>query len=358
MDLLQKNFLSIDEIICAWTKQNIVPFWKIPYLYTTVDTLCYMYLNRKYTDICSIVFGKSKWYLFYIPIFDRYRCFFVQLGNIYIDCSVHKQIELGLYAKKLVIIPIAIMNKSGLKGHSVVVVVNSKLGIIEYYDPNGSRFYISGKPDSRYQFILDGYDCIRKYFSQQSWFLKGNFCFLSVTETNPPYGIQYFGDGKIILEILPKLMRKRGWCMMYCIILMHCRLHFGDVSVLEELFHSQVPTFLLNYLLFIVDLINEHNSVYSHYEYPEHGPSFLVSKLIKLTSKPFQISGRNHTMNTASERSILDEMDEMDEISKLCKAYTQRCEEIQSSPKVRLRSEATEEELFDFYKRFPASNKG
>jgi hypothetical protein len=310
-----KQIIPHKKIVEEWNKVFGVPFWKSK-SYTYIEQIFHVYLQEKYKDIknVSFILGDIRTTInkFYID-FTVLDLKSMGFQNDKIIKHTKFEEELGRKLKntkiKLIVIPIVGRTENGDKGHAVAIILNRYLKTIEYYDSDGSKSYL-GKSNS-YKYIVDGYFKLKEYFTSMDWFEPEGYEFLDVDYTNPYNGIQHFGDGQHnIQKILPKKLAKVGWCIIYCFIIIHYRIHYYSVDayllqkhLLNELtkyktdgFMSEstmsenVIEFLLNYLVYISEKINDPIFLEKLEKYyPEINPSKLGHFFIKSYSAPYSI---------------------------------------------------------------------
>lgn len=299
------------EIVYEWTKISNDPFWKT-HTYPYIEQIFHIYLQEKYKDTkgVSIILGNlwSTIDVLYIkfPVSD-FKALGYQNDKILKFSKFEEELYSKIYNKKinLIVIPLVSRTDNGDKGHAIVVMINKYLKTIEYYDSNGSRSYSQNY--RTYKYIIDGYFKLRDYFMNMDWYKNEGFTFLDVGYTNPPRGIQSFGDKRENIDrTLPKKLFKVGWCMMYCSIIIHYRIYYYrvDPSILQnrllnelkryeenELYASDnVIEFLLNYLVYISEKINDSAFLQKLEKYyPEFNPSKLMSFFIKRHTKPYSM---------------------------------------------------------------------
>lgn len=305
--LLSGDELSLSDIIAAWNKPTISPFWKNRWIYNNIELFFYIYLQEKYktTKKVAILFGNSRWFINYrffsIPL-SAPKPLSVQSDEIHTYKDFEENIQKHIVNRetRLIVVPLVFRRSKGNSGHALIVIINKYLKTIEYYDSNGSKQY--HYTSSSYRYIVDGYDRLRDYFMSFEWYRTDGYRFLSVDETNVYKGIQSYGDGSIMESILPSKLRKIGWCMMYSLMIVHYRIYYYKVEpiVLQRILLSKmigsgdkqvnVVRFLLNYLLYIMIKVQspELMGVLKH-DYPEYEPSFLESFWISQHITPYVI---------------------------------------------------------------------
>jgi hypothetical protein len=307
-----KDIKSIKDIVENWRHISNSPFWKHNYLYTIVENFFYIYLQEKYkrTKGVAIIFGKSKFLIgltnfinlslnltYNKPISTQYR-------KITTDTNLYKNLDKFLKDPNvnLIVIPFCTRDERGSSGHAVVFMINKYLKTIEYYDSNGSELY-TNKKYPKYRYIIDGYYAMREWFLSSDWYIRDGYNFLEVYETNPRYGIQYYGDGSIMDKILPRKFHKIGWCMIYSLMIIHYRIYYYKIDplllqkkLLEEISKNRSTSdmgintveFLLNYLVYISEKVNQPEFLEKMQKsYPEYFPSMLKKIYIKRHTLPY-----------------------------------------------------------------------
>lgn len=293
----------INEIIDIWGSLHKC-FWKNNYIYSHFELFFYIYLHERYTPIGVhfMNFEGTKRFIG-IGFFNcKYRSLVIQSGTIYKNKNFNIQLQNNILNPIIhtIIIPIGVYSDSGFRGHAVVIIINKYLKTIEYYDSNGAKSYVHSTyfinaKKNKYNYVTDAYEILKHYFINLNWFKQQKFKFLDVFKTNPYIGIQSYGDGEKLKYILPKKIYRKGWCMIYSLIIIHFRILnikteplIIQISLLDQIIDSDnytksVIKFLLNYLLYIKTSITEPKfieMIYNSGKYKKIIPGIIAKKYI------------------------------------------------------------------------------